>query len=68
MSGHVPVLRVLVAEMRKDKEKKGGGVGGGGGGGGVGIGWRGGGGGDAAEDRPLPGDSNTWMMDGGPFK
>lgn len=61
--GHVPVLRVLVAEMRKDKEKKGGG-----GGGGVGIGRRGGDGSDAAEDAPLPGDGNTWMMDGGPFK
>lgn len=63
--GHVPVLRVLVAEMRKDKEKKRGG--------GVGIGRRGAGagagdGGDAAEDAPLPGDGNTWMIDGGPFK
>lgn len=64
-SGHVPVLRVLVAEMRKDKEKKGGG-GTAGGGGGIGIGRRGDGG--DAEDVARPGDDNTWMMDGGPFK
>lgn len=54
MSGHVPVLRVLVEEMRKDNDK--GGTAGGGGG-------RGGDGKDV-----LPPGDNTLMMDGGPFK
>lgn len=73
-SGHVPVLRVLVAEMRKDKEKEKGGGGGGGGGGREGGGVGGGsgsgsGGGDGgAEGVVLPGVDNTWMMDGGPFR
>ncbi|CAM9190813.1 unnamed protein product [Ectocarpus sp. 12 AP-2014] len=54
MSGHVPVLRVLVEEMRKDNNKCGAAGGGGG---------RGGGGKDV-----LPPGDNTLMMDGGPFK
>ncbi|CAM9264484.1 unnamed protein product [Ectocarpus fasciculatus] len=56
MSGHIPVLRVLVEEMRKDNDK-GGAAGGGGGGRG---------GGDGKDVLP-PGD-NTLMMDGGPFR
>lgn len=73
-SGHVPVLRVLVVEMRKDKDKKKGGGGGGGreSGGGCGGGGSGGGGGGSrsgnAEDVVVPGGDNTWMMDGGPFR
>lgn len=52
-AGHVSVLRVLVAEMRKAK-----GVGG----------KRVGGDGGEREETILPGDDNTLMMDGGPFK
>lgn len=64
--GHISVLRVVVAEMRKSK---GGGAGGGGGGtgrggGGSGVGGRGEGEGD---DTGAKGD-HSLMMDGGPFK
>lgn len=69
-SGHIPVLRVLVAEMRKDKDKDRGGGGGGGGkeGGGAGCGAGSGSGSRNAEDVVPPGADNTWMMDGGPFR
>lgn len=63
--GHIPVLKVLVAEMQKGRPGSTAGPGGatGVGGGGGGISGR-----DDQDDEMGVGRHHTLMMDGGPFK